>query len=115
MKLWAATLLADAEAVVDGPDFNAEAFARREAIEAQHGYAVGYEIMLDVEGDQSVFVRETQTKLQEHLEAKRLPVRGTEGLLVWVWHDARAHLFSGPRFQALLDRLAGPAIALPPA
>jgi hypothetical protein len=98
-----ATLLATAEARIDGLDFNAESFARRAAAEAAHGHAVVYEVVLEADATLPGLAQDLLPKLQDHLRSKGLSPAGAPGLLVWLWWQDRAHLFSGP---VLLERLA---------
>lgn len=113
MSGWSAALLEGAERRVPGPEFNAVCFELRAEAERAHGLAVLYEVQLDAEQAAEAFAREGLRRLREHLEAKRMNPEGQAGLLVWVWAEGAAHLFSGRRFAEALHDIA-PPLALPP-
>jgi len=113
VKAWAQALLAAAERRVPGLELNAVNHAVREAAEDRYGQAVVYEVVLDGDAEAPQFAADTLAKLQEHLQAKRMNPEGQDGLLVWVWADDAAHLYSGPTFVEHLRRLIGPAALLP--
>lgn len=113
MSDWAADLLRAAERAVPGLDFNAVCSEVRAQVEARHGQAVLYEVQLDRSSSAEAFARDTLARLREHLEAKRMNPDGQDGLLVWVWSEQAAHLYSGARFTEALRALSPPP-ALPP-
>ena len=116
MEAWIEAVLARAEARVAGLDFNAESYARRAEMEAREGQAVSYEVTLEGSPDQHTFVAQTLDRLQIHLQGKKFDPTRSRGLLVWVWRDGEAHLFTGPRFREALESLdpTAPQLLLPP-
>ncbi len=91
-------LLAQATEVVEGQCFNQRAWELREATKN----ALSYEISEPGDEAFEAFVQRTRVRLQIHLQAKSRPTQGDAGLLLWIWYQEKAYLYSG---SLLLDYL----------
>ena len=92
-------LLANATDEVDGPDANRMLWETRARLQAEHGRAVCYELVLTgKDWTWNEFVRTEMIKLTDHLEAKQIAPPSSAEVLVLVWRDSTMHVFDGPGF-----------------